>query len=182
MMFPNLMVYIAEISSKEMRGSLSNAVNIFQCVGLCLTYTLAIFLPWRSNYLCPLSSTEHKVVTQLCPPGCQYTTSTPTKTVMYQFFKRYRKWRLVYLLRITRTDIKLNLAKPENYCHFLLLKSGVMCWTLSLKESGLGPPGSHHPVAGRPQPGSGDSALVGREEQTGGGPGEPGAGQEQLTH
>ena len=51
MMFPNLMVYIAEISSKEMRGSLSNAINICQCVGLCLTYSLAILLPWRQTYI-----------------------------------------------------------------------------------------------------------------------------------
>ena len=66
MMFPNLMVYIAEISSTEVRGSLSNAVNICQCVGLCLTYSLAIFLPWRSPV-------QH--CTDNCPGGRQMVTT-----------------------------------------------------------------------------------------------------------
>ena len=48
MMFPNLTVYIAEISSTELRGSLCNVVNICQCLGLCLTFSLSLLVPWRT--------------------------------------------------------------------------------------------------------------------------------------
>ena len=97
MLFPNLMVYIAEISSKEVRGSLSNAVNICQCIGLCLTYTLAILLPWRSTYI-------HHFTDYY---GCQYISSPHDKCflmskylqpfegcfVKYQFhFTYYNHW------------------------------------------------------------------------------------------
>ena len=40
-------MYIAEISSKELRGTLSNAMNITQCLGLVITYALSIFVTWR---------------------------------------------------------------------------------------------------------------------------------------
>ena len=48
MMYPNVLVYIAEISSKELRGSLCNVVNICFCLGLCLTFSLAMLVPWRT--------------------------------------------------------------------------------------------------------------------------------------
>ena len=48
MMFPNLMVYIAEISSAELRGSLCNTVNICQCLGLCLTFSVSLVVTWRT--------------------------------------------------------------------------------------------------------------------------------------
>ena len=48
MMFPNLTVYIAEISSKELRGSLCNVVNICQCLGLTITFSLSLLVSWRT--------------------------------------------------------------------------------------------------------------------------------------
>ena len=48
MMYPNVLVYIAEISSKELRGSLCNVVNICFCLGLCLTFSLAMLVSWRT--------------------------------------------------------------------------------------------------------------------------------------
>ena len=48
LMFPNVLVYIAEISSKELRGTLCNAVNICFCLGLCFTFTLALLVQWRT--------------------------------------------------------------------------------------------------------------------------------------
>ena len=48
LMYPNVLVYIAEISSKELRGTLCNAVNICFCLGLCFTFTLALLVQWRT--------------------------------------------------------------------------------------------------------------------------------------
>ena len=42
-----LSVYIAEIASKELRGSLTNVVNITQCLGLVLTFSLSLVVTWR---------------------------------------------------------------------------------------------------------------------------------------
>ena len=42
-----LTVYIAEIASKELRGSLTNVVNITQCLGLVLTFSLSLVVTWR---------------------------------------------------------------------------------------------------------------------------------------
>ena len=47
-MYPNVLVYIAEISSKELRGTLSNVVNISFCLGLCFTFSLALLVQWRT--------------------------------------------------------------------------------------------------------------------------------------
>ena len=41
-------VYIAEISSKDLRGSLTNVLNITQCLGLILTFSLSLVVTWRS--------------------------------------------------------------------------------------------------------------------------------------
>ena len=47
-MYPNVLVYIAETSSKELRGSLCNAANISFCLGLCFTFCLALLVQWRT--------------------------------------------------------------------------------------------------------------------------------------
>ena len=48
-----------------------------------------------------------------------------------------------------------------------------------LQDPGLGPAGPRPALPGRTEPGPGDSALVGSEEQAGGGAGQPRPGQEQ---
>ena len=48
LMYPNVLVYIAEISSKELRGTLCNVLNICFCLGLCFTFSLALLVQWRT--------------------------------------------------------------------------------------------------------------------------------------
>jgi len=48
MMYPNVLVYIAETASKDMRGTLGNFVNISFCSGLILTFSLSLIMPWRT--------------------------------------------------------------------------------------------------------------------------------------
>jgi len=47
LMYPTLLVYVAEIASKELRSPLSNFVNTSFCFGLIITYVLSIFRSWR---------------------------------------------------------------------------------------------------------------------------------------
>ena len=48
LMYPNVLVYIAETSSKELRSTLGNFANISFCLGLILTYSLSIVVTWRT--------------------------------------------------------------------------------------------------------------------------------------
>ena len=43
----NIAVYIAETSSKDLRGTLNNVLNICFCLGLVLTYSVSMILTWR---------------------------------------------------------------------------------------------------------------------------------------
>lgn len=47
-MYPNVLVYVAETSSKELRGTLSNFANISFCFGLMITYSLSLVVSWRN--------------------------------------------------------------------------------------------------------------------------------------
>ena len=46
-MYPNVLAYIAETSSKELRGTLGNLANVSFCTGLIVTFSLSLALSWR---------------------------------------------------------------------------------------------------------------------------------------
>lgn len=48
MLYPNILVYVAEIADKNLRGSLSNLINICFNLGVVFTFAASIFVTWRT--------------------------------------------------------------------------------------------------------------------------------------
>ena len=73
MMYPNTWVYLSEAASKEMRGTLGNlGANVSSCVGLLLTYSLALVLDWRQLALALTAPPALLLLGLCCIPESPY--------------------------------------------------------------------------------------------------------------